>query len=615
LGRDTELETLRQSLIARGIVDLHGVDGAGKSELAAALAHSIDLSHYPDGVVYVKGAVRSGDLLQILFDSFYGSEEPVKITPHESRVYLRGLQVLLILDNLGLGPNQIDPVLDSLGEAAVLILGSERTALGRGRALPLKGLPREDAINLFERAYGQKLGEQANGSVDQICALLNEIPLSVISIARYMAQKNHSPERVLAELGERKPWAGKGADLSTGPVLEQLMTILDATDRQLLTVTAALSTDTVACTGLKRLTDLTGNRFEQHLEHLVQLNLLRRIPSGQASRVSDASSDVTDRICLHSAFSQTANSWLVDDSTRRRTVDHYVKHLQRNDSLPALELPSLLGSIEECARKGWLEELELLVRAVDPTLAELRWWDEWQHLLDVTRRATQAGSNRALEAWAMHQLGSVLGALGQFDRSLHLLETALNIRQALGDRTGAELSTRNYEVLQQLAPTTEMRVPVAHEGKSPLATTADTPASTSRSQEETVTETQRSGRARGLRWVMVLASILLIAGAVTLRVLPGIGKANVEQQGQLNVSWGFGDAWNEIDGREWTQQVKVFVEGGQGELSYFVDGEPAGEMFEVVLPLCDGAQGTIRVETTQGQNAEVEFGFDSPFCR
>ena len=70
-------------------------------------------------------------------------------------------------------------------------------------------------------------------------------------------------------------------------------------------------------------------------------------------------------------------------------------------------------------------------------------------MLDLTRRAAQADGDRALEAWAMHQLGSLLGALGVFERALHLLRTALSVRQALGDEVGAALSAQNLQVLEQ----------------------------------------------------------------------------------------------------------------------------------------------------------------------
>jgi hypothetical protein len=84
---------------------------------------------------------------------------------------------------------------------------------------------------------------------------------------------------------------------------------------------------------------------------------------------------------------------------------------------------------------------------------------------------------------------------------------------------------------------------------------------------------------------------------------------------QLSVSWEFGDAWNAFDNKTWTQQVIIIAEGSDGDYRYFAAGNPVGKMFEVTLPLCDGARGTIEVRSGDGQNAQVEYEFASPFCQ
>jgi hypothetical protein len=84
---------------------------------------------------------------------------------------------------------------------------------------------------------------------------------------------------------------------------------------------------------------------------------------------------------------------------------------------------------------------------------------------------------------------------------------------------------------------------------------------------------------------------------------------------RLTASWEFKDAWNAYDNETWTQQIIIVAEGGDGDYHYLADGKPVGEMFEVALPLCDGARGTIQVQSGDGQTAQVEYEFDSPFCR
>jgi hypothetical protein len=616
MGRSTESETLRQSVIARGIVDLHGPDGAGKSSLAAALVHTLDLSHFPDGTVFFTGPIRYSDLLQVLFDSFYESDVPVKVTLQQTHSYLRSLRVLVILDDVGLGPKQIDPVLDALDEAAVFIVGPERTALGRGRALRLKGLPRQEAIALFEKGMGRALEEAELAVVDELCSVLNDMPLPISGTAKHAAQSRGSLTRLLSNLQDRKPWAGKGGDLSVGPSLEQLVLTLDAADRELLTLIGAFAGTSASSEALRGLTNLSPAQFKEHVDRLEHLGLLCRIQPIDKVLAPGRSEASAPRLALNSAYHQTVKSWLVDEAARKGIVNHYASQLQQGVRLPANELPSLVGAIEECAHHGWLDQLELLARAADHSLAELCWWAEWQHLLDVTRRAAQAGGDQALEAWAMHQLGSLLGASSVFERAFPLLETAFNMRQALGDGTGAELSARNLAVLERLMPTPVVDVVPQREKPAPTRERTEEPSQALLPEPERIPKGAfaRWARRLGTRLILLTALALLVICAVAVRFATGLSDGR-DAVPDLTVSWEFGDAWNAFDSETWTQQIKIIVEGGDGNYRYFVNGEPTGEILALVLPLCDGAQGTIQVESASGQTSQVDYAFDSPYCR
>lgn len=615
INRSPELETLRQSVIPRHVVDLHGPDGAGKSTLVAYLTHELDLNHFPDGVVYVTGRIQYPDLLQALFDCFYESDTPVKIALRQAHTYLANLRVLVVLDDVALGPKQIDPILDALQEAAVLVVAQERTALGRGRALRLKGLPRQDAVALFKQVADDRLSADETSIIDQICILLNDMPLPITGVAAQVTHSKQTLTQLLTDLQSRKPWAGPGGDLSVGPSMEEIVLILDAADRQLLTLVAAFARPSASSEALRRMMNLSTADFQQRVEHLQKCKLLYAAEPAQrvfTTRIRDISSP---RLTLVSAYYETVRSWLVDDAARGGVVGYYATRLSGGDKLPGDELPSLLGAIEDCAHYGWLDHFRPLVQAADRSLAQLRWWAEWQHVLDLARRCAQAGGDRALEAWAMHQLGSVLGALSDFDRAAHLLRTALSIRQALGDETGAASSAHNLDVLERLAPP-----PVEVEALPPSEAEEDPdeptdPALTPQSEETVEPSPIDADRTRRLRirFALLSATVVLLVGAFALRYAVGIGPSE-NTAPDFTVSWGFGDAWNALDNETWTQEVKIVVEGDDGDYRYFVNGEPAAEMFEVVLPLCEGSQGTIRVEAGNGQSAEVQFTFDSPYC-
>lgn len=609
VNRSAEMETLRQSLIGRQVVDLHGLDGAGKSHLAAALVHDLDLNHFPDGVVAILDEIRYQDLLQVLFDCFYESDVPVKITLQQSHAYLGNLRVLVVLDDLGLGPKQIDPVLDALSEAAVLIVGPERTALGRGRALYLKGLPRQDAVTLFKRALRRELSSDEPLIIDQVCTLLNDMPLPISGVAAQIADGSQTVTKLLTDLQGRKPWAGPGGDLSVGPALEQIVQRLGATDRRLLTLLGAFEGSSVSSEALRSVADLSRADFEAHIGYLRDLALVQGV-----GQVRQSGAMIPPRLGLSSAYRRTVATWLADDEARREVEDHFATRLENGNRLPGGDLRCLLATIEYCSHSDRLDRLKPLVRAADRSLAGLRWWAEWQHVLDVTRRAAQGGRDRALEAWAMHQLGSALGALGGFERSFHLLGTAVSIRQALGDQSGAALTVRNLEVLKQLVP-----APVVDQTSQP-ATAEDeaqeeAPPSPEQTKEVSPAPPARAGRirARTVGLAGLAAVVVLLVGALALRFVADAGRSE-DPKSDLTVWWEFGDAWNAIDNQTWTQQIRIAAEGGDGDYHYLVGDKPVEQLFELKLPLCDGAQGTIRVESGDGKSAEVEYAFDSPYC-
>jgi hypothetical protein len=616
INRDADLEALRSSITTRKVVDLYGPDGAGKSTLAAALIHDLDLNHFPDGVVFVTGRIHHEDLLQSLFDSFYESDSPVKTTLQQSYTYLHDLRALVVLDDIGLGPKQVDPILDALDDGTVLTVGSERTALGRGEAIPLKGLPHHEALTLFGIGLSRTPSPDEALIIDQICTLLDDIPLSIFCIATEAGKSQRSLATLLAEMKGHKPWAGSGGHPSVGPSLEQLVLTLDATDRHLLTLTAAFASPSASGETLSELMNLSTDDFQEHFERLRELGLLqavRPVPSVSAPPSRDKGSL---RIALTSAYYQTVRTWLVDDAARLGVADYYATRLSRGDQLPGDELPALLGAIEDCAHQGWLDHLKPLVQAADRSLARLCWWAQWQHVLDLTRRVAQAEGDRTLEAWATHQMGSVLGSLGHFERSFQLLRSALSMREALGDQAGADLSAHNLDVLDRLLP-----VPVGTEALPTAAPAAASeqgvqPASLPAEEKAPVTSPAKVERRRRLRLrlALLIALAFLIIAALALRFVAGVGEPEDTVPG-LTVSWEFGDAWNALDNETWTQQIIIVATGSDDDYQYFVNGEPSGEMFQITLPLCSGAQGTIRVATGSGQEAEIEYEFDSPYCR
>jgi hypothetical protein len=188
------------------------------------------------------------------------------------------------------------------------------------------------------------------------------------------------------------------------------------------------------------------------------------------------------------------------------------------------------------------------------------------------------------------------------------------MRQALGDDAGAAQSAQNLELLQQLAPAPveESTLPSTEQIKSQEEPVEPTPEDEEVTEPEPISTPRRSGAKIGIALLTALA--LVAIGAFALWYAEGLGPGE-EQKPDFAVSWEFGDAWNALDGETWTQQIRIVVEGANGDFDYFLDGKPTDELFQVVLPICKGSQGTVQVKAGDGQSAEVAFEFDSPYCR
>lgn len=111
------------------------------------------------------------------------------------------------------------------------------------------------------------------------------------------------------------------------------------------------------------------------------------------------------------------------------------------------QLGYLLTVLDRADRDGRFDDELRLARALVSLLALI---PRWLALLEVLRRVASAAAamgERAGEAWAHHELGSL--ALGADDgaRASAELNRALALREALDDVEGAEATRRNLELL------------------------------------------------------------------------------------------------------------------------------------------------------------------------
>jgi hypothetical protein len=115
------------------------------------------------------------------------------------------------------------------------------------------------------------------------------------------------------------------------------------------------------------------------------------------------------------------------------------------------ELGNLLGLLEWASEKQRWADVIKLGQAADPYLALNGLWDAWGKVLEQVLLAAQKLNDRAIQAWAYHQLGTRAIGVGGLKEAVGLLVRALRLRIALGDVGGILFTQHNLAIV--LPPT------------------------------------------------------------------------------------------------------------------------------------------------------------------
>ena len=225
IGRERELDEVKQLLLNTHLLALTGPGGTGKTRLALQLATEV-LKEFPDGVWLVELAPLIDPTLvtQTMAATLGVREQPGRTILDALTDYVRAKNLLLILDNCEHLIEACAKLADSLLRAAprLKILATSREALGiagetsyRVPSLPLPDsqqlrsldrLSQNDCVHLFvDRAMAAYPSFRLKGknapAIVNICSRLDGIPLAIeLAAAR---TKVFPPEEIAARLDDR----------------------------------------------------------------------------------------------------------------------------------------------------------------------------------------------------------------------------------------------------------------------------------------------------------------------------------------------------------------------------------------------------------------------------
>jgi predicted ATPase/class 3 adenylate cyclase/DNA-binding CsgD family transcriptional regulator len=190
VGRQAEIESLREALATNRLVTLTGAGGAGKTRLAVQVAADL-AAEYADGICYVDLApITHPAVVPVTAARALGlPDRPGQSTIDTLQQHLRDRHLLLVLDNcehlLDASASMVGALLGAAPRLTVL--ATSREPLGvtgeAGWQVPSLSLS-DDAIELFaDRARlartGFAIDDDNVGAVTEICRRLDGMPLAI----------------------------------------------------------------------------------------------------------------------------------------------------------------------------------------------------------------------------------------------------------------------------------------------------------------------------------------------------------------------------------------------------------------------------------------------------
>jgi predicted ATPase/DNA-binding SARP family transcriptional activator len=215
IGRDVELEQLREAFRSSRLVTLTGPGGAGKTRLAVEAAAALREEHR-DGawLVELASVAKAGEVAPAIASAleasaFAGPQPAGSVTQLIVR-HLAGRSLVVVLDNcehvIGEAAALADTLLGAVPGLRLIATSREPLGIPGEVLVPVGGLARPAAVELFaDRARAVRPGFVADGQagevVEDICSRLDGLPLAVeLAAARLRAL----PLAILAErLGDR----------------------------------------------------------------------------------------------------------------------------------------------------------------------------------------------------------------------------------------------------------------------------------------------------------------------------------------------------------------------------------------------------------------------------
>ncbi|GHJ50618.1 SARP family transcriptional regulator [Catellatospora sp. TT07R-123] len=490
VGRAYEIAVIREVLTAGttgnvAVVAVSGPGGVGKTALSVRAAQSLR-EEFPDGQLYADlhgvdetQALGTSDVIGRFLRALGVDGLSVPTTLEERAKLYRDLladrRVLVVLDNAR-SDDQVLPLIPGTPSCGVLVNGRARLGATLGaRMLSLEVLEVDQATSLLERIAGQprvQAEPEAAGDLARHCGYL---PLALRVVGAKLAAKPHWNIEKLVRLmsderGRLDHFAHGHLDVRASIALS--FTGLSAHARQLMRRLGDFDLPDVTVWACAALMGLSVNAAEDVLEELFDAQLIearqydiagfpryrlhdlvRLFAKGNVGAAESDAELVAARARLFGAcllLADTAyraiyggayqNIW---GTTSRWDVDDEILNAVAAQPLAWFEHERhvVVAAMRRAARDGEGAACWELACTTSLLFQMLRYFDEWQSVLDVALAAAQAAGDVRGQAAILHRLGGVCTDRGEHDRAWQLYRQAADMFEQIADRYGLANAT------------------------------------------------------------------------------------------------------------------------------------------------------------------------------
>lgn len=466
IGREREKAKVHEALASRSyLISIDGIGGIGKTSLALEVVHEClkarEMStgdHIPtfDAIVWTTAKGRDLTLTDVL-DSIAHTLELHAILQleledkrHALLKHLQNNRCLVIVDNFETVKDVAVPdFLLSLPEPSKALITSRRQNLRQVRAISLKGLAQEEALELI-RNEGRRLGlpsvvEAPDRILLRLYAATGGAPLALKWAIGHVKQRGQALDTVLDHLYQAR-----------GDVFEAIFAqswqLLSAPSRRVLVATPVFATS-ASKAAIEAASDVHTWDLDEAIGQLVEMWLMEPGPElEEASR----------RYSIHPLTRAFA-----ERKGREDEDEHYATHKRAAQYF--LDLLREQSELEQDGFERLDEERENIYTQIEWTYEAT----EWRLLIDYTRsigkylwisghwsdrirycklgvEACRKVRDKQNLAWLLvYDLGWTVGRQENFEEAEKYLEEGKSLFMEVGDKRGLALAMRHLSYISQ----------------------------------------------------------------------------------------------------------------------------------------------------------------------